>query len=105
MLDACPSENALKSIYMATTIDIVSDLLVMALPIRLLIGLRISLKQKIGIGAIFSLGFVIIFFSVFRMVKVIKSIATSNPNGNVSLALWSLLEASVGTSFSPLFQF
>lgn len=82
---------------MATTIDIVTDLMIMALPIRLLVGLRISMKQKVGIGGIFCLAFVIVFFSIIRMVKVVESIRTGNPNGNVSLALWSLLEGSVGT--------
>lgn len=81
---------------MATTVDVVSDMLIMVLPIRLLIGLRISTKQKLGISGIFCLGFVIVFFSIIRMVKVRSSISTNNPNGNVSLALWSILEGSVG---------
>jgi len=58
----------------------------MILPIRLLIGFRVSAKQKIGL-AIFSLGFVIIFFFIIRMVKIIPAIKNQNPNGRVSLAL------------------
>lgn len=79
--------------------------MVAVLPIRLLIGLRISLKQKLGIGAIFSLGVVIVFFSIIRLVKVIESIENRSATGNVSLALWSMLETSVGMCLSPLDTF
>jgi hypothetical protein len=71
------------------------------LPIRLLIGLRISVKQKLGIGATFSLGVVIISFSIVRLVKIVDALATLNPDGNISIALWSMLETSIGMAYPP----
>jgi hypothetical protein len=71
------------------------------LPIRLLIGLRISVKQKLGIGATFSLGVVIISFSIVRLVKIVDALATLNPDGNISIALWSMLETSIGMAHPP----
>lgn len=80
----------------ATVIDISSDILVMILPIRLLFGLRISTKQKIGVGGIFCLGFGVIIFAIIRMVSLLHAIVTGNANAGVALALWSMLECSVG---------
>jgi hypothetical protein len=71
------------------------------LPIRLLIGLQISVKQKLGIGATFSLGVVIISFSIVRLVKIVDALATLNPDGNISIALWSMLETSIGMAHPP----
>jgi hypothetical protein len=96
--DACPNPkyHAVISIWVATGVDIATDIMLAVLPIHLLVGLRISKKQKYGLGAIFSLGLVIVAFSIIRLVKIIHAISTANPNGNVSLALWSMLETSVG---------
>ena len=95
--DRCSTEPAINAIYVATALDIVTDIMVAVLPISLLVGLRMNLGKKIAIGAIFALGVVVIFFSAFRMVKLLDSIKEESPKGLLSVALWSMLEAAVGT--------
>jgi hypothetical protein len=80
----------------ATVVDVASDIVVMILPIRLLFGLHITLRQKIGVGGIFCLGFAIIIFALIRMQSLLKAIVNENANAGVALALWSILECAVG---------
>ena len=101
--DQCSTDPAVNAIYVATALDIATDVMVAVLPISLLVGLRMNLKKKIAIGAIFALGIVVIFFSAFRMVKVLDAIKVGSPKGLLSVALWSMLEAAVGM-FLPTFQ-
>lgn len=59
MSATCSLGSAACAIWVATAIDVATNIMVMILPIRLLIGLRICNKQRIGIDSIFSPGFVI----------------------------------------------
>ena len=67
--------------------------LVMALPLRLLWGLQINSRQKLALGGIFSLGIIIIIFAIVRVVEISATFNHVNP---LWLALWSMIEASVG---------
>ena len=64
----------------------------MALPLRLLWGLKVNLQQKVALAAIFSLGFIVIAFAVVRVVETGATFKHVNP---MWLALWSMIEASV----------
>ncbi|MCJ1226705.1 hypothetical protein MMC12_003358 [Toensbergia leucococca] len=90
------------SLYYSTAVDILCDLFVMALPLRLLWGLQISRRQKIALAAIFSLGFIIIIFAI---VRVTQTSASSHHVDPVWLALWSVIEASVAVIVSCLPSF
>ncbi|MCJ1244399.1 hypothetical protein MMC30_001597 [Trapelia coarctata] len=83
------------SLYYATSVDIICDVMIMALPLRLLWNLQINAKQKCALAGIFSLGVIIIIFAV---VRVIETSATFNHVNPMWLALWSMIEASVGKS-------
>lgn len=65
----------------------------MALPLRLLWGLRVTCQQKIALGTIFSLGLIIVVFAIVRVVETSATLKHVNP---MWLALWSIVEASVG---------
>ena len=65
----------------------------MALPLRLLWNLRVNRKQKAALVTIFSLGCIIIVFAIVRVVEIQASTHHVDP---VWLALWSMIEASVG---------
>ena len=65
----------------------------MALPLRLVWGLRIDRKRKTGLAGIFLLGFVDIIFAI---VRVIETSASVHHVDVVWLGLWSMIEASVG---------
>lgn len=69
---------------------------VMILPVRLILGIRISIRQKLALTTIFSLGVVVILFAILRMHKMVEGYRTRKPHANVVLAMWSLIEAFVG---------
>lgn len=87
------------SLYYATAVDILCDLLIMALPLRLLWNLQINRQQKSVLAAIFSLGFIVIVFAVVRVIETSASIHHVDP---IWLGLWSMIEASVGKQRSRL---
>jgi hypothetical protein len=94
------------SIKFATSADVVSDVLIMLLPLNLLRRLQVSLQQKFGLAVIFSLGTIIIAFAFARLAQVTK--ATSNPDpttladGPVLLSMWSHIESSVSVIVATL---
>ncbi|KAI6714192.1 hypothetical protein JHW43_003313 [Diplocarpon mali] len=62
----------------------------------------LTLWQKIGIGAVFSLGAVVICFASIRLVEVLETIAPGNPTRYVSLLLWTILETTVAVIVGSL---
>lgn len=84
--------------------DVLSDLMIMALPLRLLKDLQVTRQQKIGLGVVFSLGFMIIATAIVRMTQIIDQ-SRSDP---VGLGVWGLVESSVAVivgSLPPLKSF
>lgn len=63
----------------------------MALPMRLLWRAKLNPRQKLGLMAVFSLGFFIIAIAIARAVQV-SGQSYSDP---LSLAIWSIAESSV----------
>lgn len=63
----------------------------MALPMGLLWKAKLNPRQKLGLGAVFCLGFFIIAMAVVRAVEILGK-TYSDP---VALAVWSSAEASV----------
>ena len=57
-------------LYGTTALDIVSDIMIIVLPMRLLFGLRVNKKQKAGLAGVFALGAVIIVFAIVRAAQV-----------------------------------
>lgn len=80
----------------------------MALPVRLLMTLRITLKQKLALTCLFSLGTIVIIFAFVRLFQVIKATADSQTdpttvaNGPILLSLWSVIEAAVAVVVTNL---
>ncbi|KAF3181609.1 hypothetical protein TWF225_006650 [Orbilia oligospora] len=60
-----PGTSARALLY-AMGADIATDISIMALPLRLLYGLKINRKQKFGLVLIFSLGLLCVIFAVIR---------------------------------------
>ncbi|KAF6231134.1 hypothetical protein HO173_010634 [Letharia columbiana] len=92
------------SLYYSTAVDIACDLLIMALPLHLLIGLiGVNRKQKAGLAALFCLGFFII---AVALVRVFQTRTTKEHQADpIWLALWSQIEASVAVVVSCLPSF
>jgi hypothetical protein len=65
----------------------------MAMPIKLIYNLQISLKQKAGLVCVFSLCFVMITFAIIRAKQVLVDQYFVNL---VLLEIWSTLASSIG---------
>lgn len=80
----------------------------MLLPLRLLMTLRISLKQKLALSCLFSLGIIVVVFAFIRLFNVTKATAESQTNpttvadGPILLSLWSIIEAAVAVIVANL---
>ncbi|CZR70209.1 uncharacterized protein PAC_20110 [Phialocephala subalpina] len=94
--------NGIRFVAVTTGFDILTDIMLMVLPIKILLELRIAVKQKIGVGFVFTLGHLIIIFSILRVNEISISLSQSDPNMNVSLSLWSILEAAVAVAVGAL---
>lgn len=87
------------SVYFSTAVDVFTDLCIMAMPLRLIYNVKVTLKQKIGLVCVFSLGFVMIVFSIIRANQTLVQ------QGFVNLTLlmiWSSLAASISVLVGSL---
>ncbi|KAJ5555794.1 hypothetical protein N7461_004264 [Penicillium sp. DV-2018c] len=74
-----------------TAVDILTDLLIMSLPLRILWQSKINMQQKIGLVILFCLGFVIVAAAIVRAVEITGKAYTDQ----VALAVWSVVESSI----------
>ncbi|EPS35916.1 hypothetical protein H072_10558 [Dactylellina haptotyla CBS 200.50] len=85
-----PGTSARALLY-AMAADIITDVTIMALPLRLLYGLKINKKQKFGLVLIFSLGLLCVIFAIVRGVGSIVGDAIMP----VWLGVWTQSESCV----------
>ncbi|KAK4152409.1 hypothetical protein C8A00DRAFT_34936 [Chaetomidium leptoderma] len=87
------------SVYFSTAVDVLTDLCIMAMPLRLIYNIKVSLKQKIGLVCVFSLGFVMI---VFAIIRANQSLAQQGFVNLTLLMIWSTLAASISVLVGTL---
>ncbi|KAL2268278.1 hypothetical protein VTJ83DRAFT_3124 [Remersonia thermophila] len=87
------------SVYFSTAVDVFTDLCIMAMPLRLIHNINVSLRQKIGLVCVFSLGFVMIVFAVIRANQSLVKTGFVNLN---LLLIWSTLGASISVLVGTL---
>ncbi|CAO2653666.1 Nn.00g030770.m01.CDS01 [Neocucurbitaria sp. VM-36] len=85
------------AIYIATAvIGVVTDVILIALPIPTIWGLQMPMKQKIGLTAIFGIGSITMVTSIVRLVVLLPSL--TNPDATWVIAegsLWIIVEANL----------
>ncbi|KAF2160091.1 hypothetical protein M409DRAFT_29389 [Zasmidium cellare ATCC 36951] len=86
------------SISYSTAVDILSDLMIMALPIRIIPSLQVSRAHKRGLVLIFCVGFFVIAAAVVRLTQIVTSERT-DPAG---LSVWGLVESSISVCVGSL---
>ncbi|PVH99653.1 hypothetical protein DM02DRAFT_419300 [Periconia macrospinosa] len=96
---ACASPEELEvqiiSLYYSYAIDVLTDLMVMFLPIRLVWGIQMARGEKIGIMILFSGGFVCIIFATLRAVQIgIQNGKAVSPDPKW-LTMWTVIEVSM----------
>ncbi|KAI9045551.1 uncharacterized protein KD926_007967 [Aspergillus affinis] len=78
------------------SIQIVSDLIIVVLPMPVLTQLRLPKRQKTALIVVFALGLFVCATSVVRLGTVIELIKSDDPTkANAQAALWSFIESSV----------
>lgn len=83
---------ALVSLRLSTAADILSDLLIIALPMSLAVRVRLPWRSRLALCGVFALGMFVVLFSVVRIIVT----NTNNTRPELSwLALWSVIEASI----------
>ena len=77
----------------------------MVLPLDLIRKARLPLRQKIGVASIFCLALICIASSAVRVREVGENMTETSTPSITWLALWSLVEASIGQSRSPIKEY
>ncbi|GFF34748.1 hypothetical protein IFM61606_04720 [Aspergillus udagawae] len=83
--------------WSAAAINMILDLTVMALPLRELYRLNLSLRKKLFVMSMFSLGIFVTLVSIIRLNSLIHFAATDNVTWDyVEVGYWSTVEVHVG---------
>ncbi|KAH7089559.1 hypothetical protein FB567DRAFT_618786 [Paraphoma chrysanthemicola] len=95
-----PAKNAqLASLYYSFTVDTTTNLMIMALPIKLTWSLQMPRSKKIAILLLFASGFVCILFACLRVAQVAINAAKPEADGQpldpTWLAIWGMVECSI----------
>ncbi|KAJ4303881.1 hypothetical protein N0V88_001479 [Collariella sp. IMI 366227] len=88
------------SVYYSTSVDVASDIMIMALPISLLPSLQLDRRRKIGLGVVFSLGAIIMIVALVRMTQV--ETGSSNGVDIIGLAIWGSVESATAVIVGTL---
>ncbi|KAJ4364604.1 hypothetical protein N0V83_009200 [Neocucurbitaria cava] len=85
------------AIYIATAvIGIVTDVVLIALPIPTIWGLQMPMKQKIGLTAIFGIGSITMITSIIRLIVLIPSLTNMDQTWVIAEgSLWIIVEANL----------
>lgn len=86
------------SISYSTAVDVLTDILIMLLPIPLIRELQITPRQKAGLFVVFALGVFIIASAIVRMTQIL----THERTDPVGLAVWGLVESSISVIIGSL---
>ncbi|KAF4344335.1 integral membrane protein [Fusarium beomiforme] len=85
------------AVYKATAIlGAITDAMVLAVPIPVVIPLQISRRQKLGLICFFGIGGVTVFTSIMRLIALIRSMGTEDQSwGGGPVLLWIFAEANL----------
>ncbi|RYP03087.1 hypothetical protein DL765_010600 [Monosporascus sp. GIB2] len=86
--------------------NISTDLLILALPLRIFIDLKIPRRTKIALMFLFLLGFIVTIMSVIRMVLLVQGLfmplSSLDPDGNVGFATSAIeMNLAIITASTP----
>lgn len=92
------TEGSKISISYSTAVDILTDIMIMLLPLRLIPTLQVNRRQKIGLAGVFCVGIMVIAAAIARLTQIIGQ-ARTDP---VGLAVWGIVESSVSVIVGSL---
>ncbi|CAI7663970.1 unnamed protein product [Penicillium glandicola] len=83
--------------WASAVVNMVLDITIMALPLKQLYHLNLSMKKKLYVICMFSLGIFVTLVSILRLDSIIVFAATTNLTWDyVSIGYWSKIESDVG---------
>ncbi|KFY30406.1 hypothetical protein V493_01939 [Pseudogymnoascus sp. VKM F-4281 (FW-2241)] len=110
MMVPTPKCVNINAFYLSNAaLNIATDLITYALPIRMILNLQTPLKQKVAVGVMFSLGFFACISSIVRMTFVPSMLVSKDPTWAIGPPMyWSVIETNIGIlaasipSFKPI---
>ncbi|CAO2647058.1 Nn.00g079800.m01.CDS01 [Neocucurbitaria sp. VM-36] len=87
--------SQIASLYYAYAVDVLTDLMIMGLPIRLIWNLQMPRTQKIGVMTLFGIGTILITIATLRVVQIGSKAQSSSQPSASWLALWGIIECSI----------
>ncbi|KAF1973570.1 hypothetical protein BU23DRAFT_417880, partial [Bimuria novae-zelandiae CBS 107.79] len=82
--------------YANAALNITTDVLILLLPIRVLWGLHMPLRQRLSLCALFGMGGLACIASIVRLISLSSLLASSNPTQALITPLnWSIIELNV----------
>ncbi|PGH00140.1 hypothetical protein GX51_05953 [Blastomyces parvus] len=98
-LTGCSSPKEVKaqlaSLYYSFAVDVITDIMIMALPVKLLWSLQLPFIQKASLGALFSVGLICIAMATIRVVQIGTKAENNSTPSSSWLAFWGILEAGI----------
>ncbi|PYH82444.1 integral membrane protein [Aspergillus uvarum CBS 121591] len=77
------------------SIALVEDVIILLLPAPVVWGLQITIRQKIALTMVFSLGGLVCIFSLMRLIEFRKFITTDLASSSAKESLWTCLELDI----------
>ncbi|KAL2216458.1 hypothetical protein M432DRAFT_551253 [Thermoascus aurantiacus ATCC 26904] len=85
----------IASLYYSFAVDVISDLMIMLLPVKLIWSLRLPLVQKLSVGGIFCVGAGCIVIAIVRVVQIGTRAKNDSTPSSSWLAFWGMIEAGI----------
>ncbi|PYH66627.1 uncharacterized protein BO88DRAFT_469035 [Aspergillus vadensis CBS 113365] len=85
----------IASLYYSFAVDAISDIMIMVLPLRLVVSLRLPLGQKISVAAVFALGTICVSMAVVRVIQIGTRANNDSTPSSSWLAFWGMIEAGI----------
>ncbi|MCJ1277129.1 hypothetical protein MMC21_004939 [Puttea exsequens] len=83
--------GSLISVSYSTTVDVLTDLMIMLLPLHMLWKVRLTLRQKLGLAVVFLLAGITMIVAITRAAQISRKTFSDG----VLLAVWGIIESTV----------
>ncbi|KAL8724990.1 MAG: hypothetical protein Q9166_007639 [cf. Caloplaca sp. 2 TL-2023] len=88
------AKASVVSLFYAFAVDVVTDLMIMVFPLRVLWNLKLDTVRKLSIMAIFGVGIICIITSIIRVAQIHSKAKAKQPSPSW-LIVWAVIEASI----------